>query len=377
MTSNRSLATLSVADSTFHCYISTSRSLASISQFQSDLKAKHPLAAHIPYAASIEDYSNVGEGSEDVTWDDDEPEPAMVGKELLRVLNLYKRGLRRQKTMKVHGNCISEGSFDGEFQRRDTGSKENGPPVATCVIVVRYFHKRLLGVTCGRLTALYGRVARLALHRHLNGMGVPYIEKYSFGGSHCRNVYGLGAGDTELILDVVPLIEYEDGDQTTENNSSFVKKLLSELKFEGMVGSKEEMLPRLQNLQADLPLVDGSSVIPIYRYPGNYSGTEWRTHPWSPTTLYIKNCVEMALKPLYHQHMNHAVSNYYRHGDDRIDHHSDKDLDLNRDGVIVSVSLGCMRVMELRDRKFPHDISRIQLPPGRYEIDSHCYFRYL
>jgi hypothetical protein len=369
MTSTKPLATLSVADSTFHCYVSSSRSLPSIAQLHSELKLKHPTAAHIPYAASIDDYNDGGGGSEDRTWEDEEPDAAMVGKELLRVLHSYKRGLRRQQTMKVHGNCkyadrssglVSEGSFDGNFERRDTGRKEDGPPVATAVIIVRYFNKRLLGVTCGRLTALYGRVSRLALHRHLHGTTEPYIEKYSFGGGHWRNVYGLGAGDTELILDVVPMMECKNG----EDNSTFVKKLLAELKFEGMVGSRNEELPRLQNLQADLPLVDGSMVMPIYRYPGNYQGTEWPTHPWSPTTLYIKRCVEMALQPLYHQHMNHAVSNYYRHGDDRIDHHSDKDLDLNRDGVIVSVSLGCMRVMELRDKRFPNDITRIELPPG-------------
>lgn len=348
------LATLSIADSTFHCYISTTRSLSSISQLHAEFKAQHPTAAHIPYASSLE-------GSQDRTHDDDEPEAAMVGKELLRILHLYKRGLTREKTMKVHGNHKTDNSES--FDRENESVNENGPPIVTAVIVVRYFGERLLGVTCGRLTALYGRVARLGLHRHLR-RDLPYMEKYSFGSDHWRNVYGLGAGDTELILDVVPLIEYEDGEETTENNRGFVKKLLSELKFEGMVGSDAAVLPRLQNLQADLPLVDGSTVIPMYRYPGNYSGQEWQTHPWSPTTLYIKRCVEMALQPLYHQHMNHAVSNYYRDGNDRIDHHSDKDLDLNRNGVIVSVSLGCMRVMELRDRRFPHDVSRIELPPG-------------
>ena len=362
------LATLSVADSTFHCYVSTSRSLSVIFQYHTELKQKHPSAAHIAYAASIEDYNDVGGRSEDRTWDDAEPDAAAVGKELLRVLNLYKRGLCREKTMKVHGSIRKkddEGSLDGLFDRRDSGGKEDGPPVATAVIVVRYFKNRLLGVTCGRLTSLYGRVARLALHRHLHGNSVPYIEKHSFGGNHWRNVYGLGAGDTELILDVIPLIEYEDGDECNGNNSSFFKKLLSEIQFEGMVGSMKEPLPRLQNLQADIPFVNGSKVIPMYRYPGNYSGTQWKTHPWSPTTLYIKHCVEMALQPLYQQKMNHAVTNYYRNGNDRIDHHSDKDLDLNRDGVIVSVSLGSTRVMELRDRAFPHDTSRIELPPGR------------
>ncbi|KAL3801766.1 hypothetical protein HJC23_001162 [Cyclotella cryptica] len=360
------LATLSIADSTFACHISTARSLSAIALLHSELKSRHAQAAHVPYAASVENYGNA---SEDKTCDDGEPEAAMVGRELLRVLNSYKRGLRRQKTMKVRGSAkererlSQEDSDNNHFDSKESDRDENGPSIATAVFVVRYFHGRLLGVTCGRLTSLYGRVARLALHRHLHG-NLPYVEKYSFGSNHWRNVYGLGAGDTELILDVVPLLEYEDGENSNESNSSFVKRLLSELQFEGMVGSDAEMLPRLQNLQADLPVVDGSTIIPIYRYPGNYSGTEWKTHPWSPTTLYIKRCVEMALRPLYYQHMNHSVTNYYRDGEDKIDHHSDKDLDLNRDGVIVSVSLGCMRVMELRDRGFPHDITRVELPPG-------------
>lgn len=105
-------------------------------------------------------------------------------------------------------------------------------------------------------------------------------------------------------------------------------------------------------------------LLPIYRYPGNYSGTEWPTHPWSRTALSIKRLVEAALRPLYVQRMNHCVSNLYRHGNDKIDSHSDKDLDLNRNGVIASVSLGSARVMELRDRREPHDVARVTTPPN-------------
>ncbi|OEU11549.1 hypothetical protein FRACYDRAFT_162731, partial [Fragilariopsis cylindrus CCMP1102] len=61
--------------------------------------------------------------------------------------------------------------------------------------------------------------------------------------------------------------------------------------------------------------------------------------------------------------MNHCVTNYYRDGTDFIGHHSDKDLDLNRDGAIVSVSLGDERIFELKRRKDPKDITRIVLPP--------------
>eukprot|EP00956_Cyclotella_meneghiniana_P036621 scaffold127996_cov34-Cyclotella_meneghiniana.AAC.1 len=93
MTLSQPLATLSIADSTFHCYISTTRCLSSLSQLYAEFKAQHPTAAHIPYAASLEE-------SKDRIHDDDEPAPAQVGKELLRVLHLYKRGLTREETMK-------------------------------------------------------------------------------------------------------------------------------------------------------------------------------------------------------------------------------------------------------------------------------------
>lgn len=49
---------------------------------------------------------------------------------------------------------------------------------------------------------------------------------------------------------------------------------------------------------------------------------------------------------------------------DRIDHHSDKDLDLNEEGVIVSVSLGDERTLELRRRRDPRDVTRVRLPHG-------------
>ena len=69
------------------------------------------------------------------------------------------------------------------------------------------------------------------------------------------------------------------------------------------------------------------------------------------------------VRPLYVQGMNHCVTNLYRDGRDGIQHHSDKDLDLNRDGVIVSVSFGSSRVMEVRDQTYPHDAARVDLPP--------------
>lgn len=121
-------------------------------------------------------------------------------------------------------------------------------PVATAVIVVRYIKKRLLGVTCGRLQGLYERTARLALHRHSNGGDAPFVERFSFdergSGGSWKNLYALGAGDAELILDVVPL----QLDEEANPSKTIVRKLLDELQFEGMVGSENKLLPRLQNL---------------------------------------------------------------------------------------------------------------------------------
>ena len=79
----------------------------------------------------------------------------------------------------------------------------------------------------------------------------------------------------------------------------------------------------------------------------------------------VKEKVESALPHFYNgQKMNHCVTNFYRHGDDYIAHHSDKDLDLDKTGAIVSVSIGSERILELRRRAEPRDLTRIVLPHG-------------
>eukprot|EP00580_Thalassiosira_gravida_P017288 CAMPEP_0201665222 /NCGR_PEP_ID=MMETSP0494-20130426/6435_1 /ASSEMBLY_ACC=CAM_ASM_000839 /TAXON_ID=420259 /ORGANISM="Thalassiosira gravida, Strain GMp14c1" /LENGTH=647 /DNA_ID=CAMNT_0048144133 /DNA_START=12 /DNA_END=1955 /DNA_ORIENTATION=- len=399
------LCELRIADSIFLGYVCTKPTLASIQQYRTNLiEYHHPNAAHVPYAVSLTDTSSSSSSSGDEECecdDDDEPPKGEVGLTLLRELKSYKkRRLSRQATVRIRGGGSGSGTNNnnsyesddeddaekcvGNDERNSNNNDECGS-AATAIIVVRYFEERLLGVTCGRLRALYERTARLALHRHSNDgrdANAPFVERFNFdNGKCCENLYGLGAGDTELILDVVP---------ESAAGNTIVQKLLSELRFETMVGSHNEPLPRLQNLQSDLPVVGtgttgittgtttatndaspprrdstaNSILLPIYRYPGNYSGTEWPTHPWSRTALSIKRRVEATLRPLYVQRMNHCVSNLYRHGNDKIDRHSDKDLDLNRKGVIASVSLGSARVMELRDRREPHDFARVVMPPN-------------
>jgi len=403
------LCELRVADSLFLGYVISHPTLDAIQNFRRDLIDRHhPTAAHVPYAASTtlgnqrRTSSTVGGPTssssspkhsswkgEETYEDDGEPDAAKVGFVLLAELGRYKKQLRRQSTIRIRGGSGSRNHSkshnvdDDDDEEDDCNDNDdcdfdesnNGPKVATAIIVVRYFNERLLGVTCGRLTAIYARAARLALHRHLNGRDVPFLERCSFGRGEDKNLYGLGAGDTELILNVVPSVNNGgEMEESSSCNKDIVERLLDELQFEGMVGSQNEPLPRLQNLQADLPIIKGASshgsqstnntILPVYRYPGNYSGIEWPTHPYSPTSLLVKHAVEQSLRPLYIQHMNHCVTNLYRTGSDNIQHHSDKDLDLNREGVIVSVSLGSKRIMEVRDRVWPHDAVRVELPSG-------------
>lgn len=171
----------------------------------------------------------------------------------------------------------------------------------------------------------------------------------------------MGAGDCELILNIVGDIEINDKLGTSQvTPNSWVSRIVEELEFGGFRGHQTEILPRLQNLQADIS--QGS--IPAYRYPGNYRGDEWATYQWSPLSLKVKQAVEKNLLPLVDQKMNHCVTNFYRDGMDFIDHHSDKDLDLDKNGVIVSVSLGDERILELKRRSEPKDTVRMVLPHG-------------
>lgn len=403
------LCTLRVADSIFHGYVCCARasSPSSVEDVRRTLLAAHPGAAHVPYAyhaASPESESSdddeaaagaaagVDADADDEGCDDDgEPAAGRVGAALLEELRRHNRERSRRKSAARTTRGGTTGTNDddavleaddgdgdgdwGEEEGEDCGG-DDGEEVgaaATAIVVVRYFRTRLLGVTCGRLEAVYRRTARLALHRHRTGGRAPFAERFAKAkGGGTKNLYGLAAGDAELILDVVPPSLDDEGG---EGGTTVVERLLSELRFESMVGSRNEPLPRLQCLQADLPVVGSArsmkrfaetrnALVPVYRYPGNYAGTEWPTRPWSRTSLAVKLLAEDALRPLYVQRMNHCVANLYADGSDRIDRHSDKDLDLKRDGAIVSVSLGSPRVLELRDREYPHDVARVDLPPG-------------
>jgi len=310
-----------------------------------DLKRLHPDAAHVPVAVV---QVRSGSSSSPRYYEEDGEPPGSAGPAIADELEA----------------AVAKNWKNGV----DSSSKI----AVVAVAIVRYFGRRLLGVTCGRLSQCYRSTARLTLYRYFasrtneeSGAAgetpspvsplPPFVQDFAARGRPTENAYGLGAGDCELVLNVVA---EDDEEENSDNRRSLVNKIRDELNFDGFRGAKGEVLPRLQNLQADL----SDNLTPVYRYPGNYSGDQWTTFEWSPTSLKIKKAVEDALRPLYPQTMNHCVTNYYRDGDDFIAHHSDKDLDLNRDGVIISVSLGDERVLELRRRTEPHDATRIVLP---------------
>jgi hypothetical protein len=301
------LCEIQVADSRFlgFCFDKNIKSQEDIEKLQQSLKIQYPDAAHIPLVWRLDD------NDDSKGWDEDGEPPESVGPGVMEELKSRK---------------------------------------GVAVGVVRYFGTQLLGVTCGRLPQCYRSIARLAFHRHFHNQDPMEWEMLEVNANH--NVYGLAAGDTELILNVV--------EEDPADADALFDQVRRELNFDGFHGAKGEVLPRLQNLQADL----SDNLVPIYRYPGNYSGDQWETFPWSDsqTSLKIKQSVETALQPLVTQTMNHCVTNLYRDGNDFIAHHSDKDLDLNREGVIVSVSLGDERIMEFKRRSEPKDVIRIRLP---------------
>lgn len=311
--------TIQVADSEFIGYIKPISKLSEAKAFQAEIEDKHPKAAHIPYCYEINDH--------EYGYDEDGEPQNSTGPLILQELKNYT--LKKRKHEESYGYVL---------------------------VIVRYFKQRLLGVTCGRLSQCYSAIAGLTLHRFFHH-DIPMIVDLTK--EKLTKSYGLGAGDCEIILDILKDVHDEKIPRDC-SPEQWVSLMKSELEFGGFRGNKNEELPRLQNLQADV----SSGLIPCYRYPGNYRGDEWETYQWSNLSYKVKKSVEKNLEPLVEQEMNHCVTNYYRNGKDFIGHHSDKDLDLDRNGVIVSVSMGEERVLELKRRCEPQDVCRVILPHG-------------
>lgn len=331
------LPTIEIADSTFVGFAKWIGGLNEAEEFQKFIKEQYPSAGHIPLSWILNPIDNQRDSIESLIesgYDEDgEPPESTAPVMIQEITNQLIR---------------------------------SPPPVESnlrglALVVVRFFGSKLLGVTCGRLSQCYESISKITLHRFATGFQqIPMHLDFGIDKPLEKSLYGLGAGDCEVILNILPPDLVSQQVAGKEDASLVAEHVVSELNFTGFRGSKGETLPRKQNLQANI----SSGVIPIYRYPGNYLGDEWKTYEWSPLSLRVKDAVENALLPLVYQTMNHCVCNYYREGSDFIDHHSDKDLDLDRNGVIVSVSLGDERILELKRRKDPRDITRVLLPHG-------------
>ncbi len=325
MNTTNETPTLQIADSKFIGFVQLVKDSTEAVDFQASLKTKYQLASHVPFCwvCGNNDYGFIEDG-----------EPEHSCGEL--ILSETKRYFNEFMTQDDEGRI-----------KKLRGSK------GIVLVIVRFFGERLLGVTCGRLGQCYQSISNLTLHRFFRGSDISLHQDF-VNTNLIASKFGMGAGDCEVILDILSDIE------GSEDRKSFPQRIMNELNFGGFKGNRGEELPRLQNLQANI----SGGIVPVYRYPGNYRGDEWETFQWSPTSLQVKDAVENHLKPLYNQEMNHCVSNYYRDGNDYIDHHSDKDLDLDKNAVIVSVSIGDERVLELKRRSIPRDTTRITLPHG-------------
>jgi putative IMPACT (imprinted ancient) family translation regulator len=338
--------TLKIADSEFIGFVKPISCKDDAISYFNSLKKEYPSAAHIPFGWIV---TSENELENDAGFEEDGEPPGSVGPVLFQEL--------RNFTSKI----VHE-------------EEQQGGARSYVLIVVRHFGHRLLGVTCGRLKQCYQSIAVLTLHRHFNNDAALHQDFTKEPLTSSK--YGLGAGDCEIIHNIIQDVDQDadtgadaDTDNAGENPNKadpnininiWAHRIMTELEFGGFRGHQKEELPRLQNLQADI----SSGLVPVYRYPGNYRGDEWETYQWCPLSFKIKHAVEKNLRPLVEQEMNHCVTNYYRNGNDFIDHHSDKILDLDKEGVIISVSLGDERILELKRRAAPHDTTQIVLPHG-------------
>lgn len=77
-----------------------------------------------------------------------------------------------------------------------------------------------------------------------------------------------------------------------------------------------------------------------------YSGQLFRATPWLPVLASLKRQVEQAANC----HFNSALVNLYRDGRDSVDWHSDDEVELGRNPVIASISLGAVRRFQFKRR---------------------------
>lgn len=139
-------------------------------------------------------------------------------------------------------------------------------------------------------------------------------------------------GDSRVVFNILPALLADD----------IFEKVREEVQWQRMSHQGGEV-PRLVAVQGQVEH-DGS--MPVYRHPSDESPP---LLPFTPTVSAIREVVE---KELGHP-LNHALIQFYRHGNDYISEHSDKTLDIAKDSFIANVSLGAERTMVLRTKRIP------------------------
>ncbi|MEM7675498.1 MAG: alpha-ketoglutarate-dependent dioxygenase AlkB, partial [Myxococcota bacterium] len=117
--------------------------------------------------------------------------------------------------------------------------------------------------------------------------------------------------------------------------SAALTALVEELEWDEVsIRAKEKVViqPRLTSWAGELP----------YRY----SGQTLQPRP-VPTRLQALQSAVMATTGVEY---NHAVINYYRHGDDHMGMHADDEPQLGRNPNIAAISLGAVRTFVLRPK---------------------------
>ena len=89
-----------------------------------------------------------------------------------------------------------------------------------------------------------------------------------------------------------------------------------------------------------------------------YSGKRLKTLPFNPILLRIKEKIETQSNYIF----NSVLCNLYRDGNDSNGWHADNERELGQQPIIASVSLGCMRIFEMK-----HNQTNQKL---RFELNS-------
>ncbi|KXS95802.1 hypothetical protein AC578_6255 [Pseudocercospora eumusae] len=121
---------------------------------------------------------------------------------------------------------------------------------------------------------------------------------------------------------------------------SIFDELNSEINWQTM-HHQTGAVPRLVCCQAAVA-EDGS--MPVYRHPADQT---LPTTPWTAAVDRVRRAAELVAG----HHLNHALIQLYRSGNDYISEHSDKTLDIMPGSNIVNVSFGAQRTMRIRTKR--------------------------